>query len=25
LAHKDLVWNDTIDLMIQVGTIFNWF
>jgi GMP synthase-like glutamine amidotransferase len=25
MTHKDLVWNNTMDLMIQVGTIFNWF
>jgi GMP synthase-like glutamine amidotransferase len=25
LIHKDEVWNDTMDLMIRVGAIFNWF
>lgn len=25
LIHKEEVWNDTMDLMIQVGSILNWF
>ena len=25
IANKDLVWRDTVDIMVQVGSILNWF
>jgi len=25
IVNKDLVWKDTVDIMVQVGSILNWF